>query len=154
MTKPEGQCTIRRTHRRTLSKGVEKGCRPLALRKATTGTAIKPLKGWPQAGFRKVWHGRPQHYFKESMATPCHTPLGGRSKILTITLLINSNLSLKLPCRWLTPKPTIWPVRVWPQVGCRAYRGPHAYTFPVRLIVAMTLITSALILFTGWSSFE
>jgi hypothetical protein len=56
--------------------------------------------GGPPAGRRRVRHGRPRCDFRESMVTPCHTPMqmlqwsliprsGGRC--LKLVLLINSN---------------------------------------------------------------
>jgi hypothetical protein len=33
-----------------------------------------PHLGWLPAGHRRVGHGKPRPYFKESMTTPCHIP--------------------------------------------------------------------------------
>jgi hypothetical protein len=38
-------------------------------------TAFRPFQGWPTGGCRRVGSGRPQCNFRESMATPYHTPM-------------------------------------------------------------------------------
>ena len=44
--------------RRGVSKGVEDGHRPPALRAAISEMAVRPFQGWPPAGCRGVEHGR------------------------------------------------------------------------------------------------
>ena len=45
------------------------------LREAKSDMTLRSFKGWPPAGCRRVVHGGPLQYFRESMASPCPTPL-------------------------------------------------------------------------------
>jgi hypothetical protein len=56
-----------------VSKGVEDGRRLPALHVATRETAVRLLQGMPPAGQGRAWQAH--RYFRESMPTPCHTPM-------------------------------------------------------------------------------
>jgi hypothetical protein len=74
--------------------------RPQAARKAGGPSLKHPYgrfraRGGPTAGLRRVWHGGPKWNFKESMATPCPTPIT-MSFIVDITLQQKSLFSIKI----------------------------------------------------------
>jgi hypothetical protein len=82
--------------RRGVSKGAEDGRRP----QAACPVGRPPLKrpygcfsGGPPAGHRRVRHGGPKRYFRESMATPCHTsmhfPTAGQRVFMSRQNVIN-----------------------------------------------------------------
>jgi hypothetical protein len=52
--------------RRGVSKGVEDGRRQPALWLVTPETAMRPFRGWPPAGCRRVGHSRPWRWFRQS----------------------------------------------------------------------------------------
>jgi hypothetical protein len=58
-----------------VSKGVEDGHSLPALWVSTPETTIMLFQGWPPTGHRMVKHGGPYRYLRESMTTPCHTPM-------------------------------------------------------------------------------
>jgi hypothetical protein len=62
--------------RRGVSKGVEEGCRPYTLRAGHPWNSCKVISGCDLlTGFKSVEHGGPGWNSRESMATPCHTPM-------------------------------------------------------------------------------
>jgi hypothetical protein len=65
---------INTTTNQSKPKEVEDGHKPPVLRAAILETTVRLFQGWP-AGGRKVGHGRPLQYFRESMGTACHKPM-------------------------------------------------------------------------------